>query len=318
MKIAIIGGSGFIGTRLASRLVKSGYSIKIIDKVKSESHSNLWQYGDVTKIETLLDPLRGYDIIYNLAAEHSDNVSPVELYNEVNVNGARNVCKAASLLGIQRIIFTSSVAVYGSSEIEKDETAELNPENPYGSSKRLAEEIYRTWNYDSFESALVVVRPTVVFGECNRGNVYNLLKQVASGRFLMIGSGKNRKSMVYVENIAAFLEYLLIYNNGEHLFNYVDKPDFDMNTLIGELNRKLGKKNPSNLRIPHVLGLLGGYFFDFISLLIGKKLPISSIRVKKFAQNTCFTSNKLKDLYFEAPVSLEEGLDRTIEYEFLK
>ena len=78
--------------------------------------------------------------------------------------------------------------------------------------------------------SLVIVRPTVVFGEGNRGNVYNLLRQIASRRFLMFGDGRNKKSMAYVENVAAFIEYSLSFKKGVHIYNYIDKPDFDMNS----------------------------------------------------------------------------------------
>jgi nucleoside-diphosphate-sugar epimerase len=137
-----------------------------------------------------------------------------------------------------------------------------------------------------------------------------------SGRFFIIGKGTNIKSMAYVENVAAFLEYSLIFETGARVFNYVDKPDFNMRSLVAQFNMKLGKGNSSGLRIPYFIGLLGGYCFDFISLVTGKKLAISSIRVKKFAQDTMFRSGKIDDLYFNPPVSLLEGLDRTIEYEF--
>ena len=75
------------------------------------------------------------------------------------------------------------------------------------------------------KKTLVIIRPTVVFGEGNRGNVFNLMNQIAKNRFMMVGSGTNRKSMAYVENVAAFLEYSLSFQSGLHVHNYVDKPD---------------------------------------------------------------------------------------------
>lgn len=317
MKIAIIGGSGFIGTRLTARLLKANHEVVIIDKVQSTRYGKLWHYGDVCYVETLIPPLKGCDVIYNLAAEHSDVVSPVSLYEEVNVGGAWNVCKAALALGIRKIIFTSSVAVYGNARLDTDEYGQLNPVNPYGESKEMAEEVYRNWQKDAFESSLVIVRPTVVFGEENRGNVYNLLKQIASGKFLMIGNGKNRKSMAYVENVAAFLEYVLIYESGEKVFNYIDKPDFNMNQLVLKLKDIMGRNKRIWIRIPYPLGIAGGLVFDLISRMIGKKLPISSARIRKFSQSTQFASSKLEDLYFQAPVNIEHGLEKTIEHEFL-
>lgn len=133
----------------------------------------------------------------------------------------------------------------------------------------------------------------------------------------MVGDGKNVKSMAYVENVAAFIEYSMRFPPGIHIYNYVDKPDFDMNTLVDKVYRILNRNNKTSLRIPYALGLLGGKVFDIISLVSGKKLPISSIRIKKFCSSTCFGTS-VGRTGFIPPVSLIEGLSRTIRYEFLE
>ena len=53
-------------------------------------------------------------------------------------------------------------------------------------------------------NSLIIVRPTVIFGEGNRGNVFNLFNQIASGKFVMVGKGENKKSMAYIGNVVAF------------------------------------------------------------------------------------------------------------------
>ncbi|MDC9620355.1 MULTISPECIES: NAD-dependent epimerase/dehydratase family protein [Xenorhabdus] len=313
--IKIIGGSGFIGTRLSMQLKKENIPFKIIDKNKSEVFPDNWEYGDVTKPETLLKSLENTSIIINLAAEHKDNVSPIKLYYDVNVEGAKNVCKAAEKLNIKYIIFTSSVAVYGFVEKETDENGDFNAFNDYGKSKLEAEHTYNSWQGKKSDRTLVTIRPTVVFGENNRGNVYNLFKQIASGRFLMIGSGNNEKSMAYVENVAAFLKFATTFPPGHHVFNYVDKPDFTMNELTGVICKALGK-NKSNISIPYPVGILGGYFFDVLSKIIGKEFPISSIRVKKFCARTQFKSDTIAQTGFVPPVTLEQGIANTVQTEF--
>jgi GlcNAc-P-P-Und epimerase len=96
-----------------------------------------------------------------------------------------------------------------------NEQGAINPFNEYGRTKYEAECVYRDWQaQDPGNRALVIIRPTVVFGEQNRGNVYNLLRYLADGRFVMVGSGRNVKSMAYVENIAAFLEHSLSFGPG--------------------------------------------------------------------------------------------------------
>ncbi len=316
MKIALIGGSGFVGTRLCKRLLDAGHEVRILDKNDSISYPKLRVEADVRDIESLVKNLSGIELVVNLAAEHRDDVSPKSLYDDVNVTGAENVCTACKQVGIKKIIFTSSVAVYGFAPLGTDETGKINYFNDYGRTKWLAEGKYRNWLKESSDHSLTIIRPTVIFGEQNRGNVYNLLKQIASGLFPMVGNGKNIKSMAYVENVAAFIEYSLLNTAGEHLFNYIDKPDFDMNTLVKEIHKTLGKEKKL-FHWPYWLGMLGGYAFDLLAFVIRKKLPISSIRVKKFCSNSMFNAEQIKKTNFQAPASLKEGLEKTIRYEFI-
>ena len=132
----------------------------------------------------------------------------------------------------------------------------------------------------------------------------------------MAGNGKNKKSMAYVENTAAFLEYSLNNVCGEHLFNYIDKPDFDMNTLVTEVNKILGKRQKM-IHLFYWLGYFGGKCFDVLSFILRKKLSISSIRVKKFCSNTMFKASNINKTDFKAPVTLINSLRNTIKYEFI-
>jgi nucleoside-diphosphate-sugar epimerase len=316
MNICIIGGSGFVGTRLTMRLLTAGHVVTIVDKNDSKKHSHLRMYADVQKPEILEKALVDSDVVINLAAEHRDDVTPKSLYDDVNVAGAENVCNICTKLGIKNIIFTSSVAVYGFAPIGTDETGAINYFNDYGRTKWLAEEKYRAWLVADSGNSLTIIRPTVIFGEQNRGNVYNLLRQIAGGKFPMVGKGTNVKSMAYIENIAAFIEYNMNNPPGEHLFNYIDKPDFDMNTLVAQVRRILGKSGKL-FHWPYWVGLTGGLCFDILAKILHKKLSVSSIRVKKFCANTMFDSSNIKTTGFKAPISLIQGLERTIIYEFV-
>lgn len=316
MNITIIGGSGFIGTRLTTRLLATGHRIKIVDINNSYKYPQLHLYADVCNLDNLKDTLVGSDIVINLAAEHRDDVTPKILYDNVNVIGAKNVCNVCTEFGIKKIVFVSSVAVYGFAPKGTDETGEINFFNDYGRTKWFAEEEYRQWLSLDPKNSLTIIRSTVVFGEQNRGNVYNLLSQIANGKFIMIGNGKNIKSMAYVENVAAFIEYSLNNSSGEHMYNYIDKPDFDMNTLVNEIN-KIFNKQKKVFRVPYCVGYFGGLCFDFLSKILCKKLKISSIRVKKFCSNSMFEATGIKKIEFNAPITLIEGLRKTIRYEFI-
>jgi|TARA_B110000967_G_scaffold65229_1_gene67292 nucleoside-diphosphate-sugar epimerase len=186
------------------------------------------------------------------------------------------------------------------------------------SKQENAEGVYKDWQAEDPENrSLVIVRPTVIFGEGNRGNVYNLLKQIATGMFVMPGDGKNRKSVAYVENVAAFLEYSLSFGSGVHIYNYIDKSDFDMNGLVSAARQTLFGRASVELRLPASVGMAIGYVADAIAVVIRKPLPVSSIRVKKFMGTTQFASSVGKT-GFIAPVTLEVGLAKTLSYEFLE
>jgi len=314
--ILIIGGAGFVGTRLATRFSRGSKEYFLGDIDTSYRVDNIVDLD--VEVPTSLDQVAGAESIINLAAVHRDDVRPLSRYDDVNVRGAENVCDAARKNGVNKIIFTSSVAIYGFAPADTDESGESNFFNDYGRTKYLAEQVYKVWQAEDPEiRTLVIVRPTVIFGEGNRGNVYNLLRQIASRRFLMFGDGTNRKSMAYVENVVAFIEYSLSFKPGLHIYNYIDKPDIDMNTLVSVARKALFGKNNVGLRPPAFLGIAIGYFADFVSKITGKSLPVSSIRVKKFMGTTQFASS-VSETGFVAPVSLEEGLARTLRYEFLE
>ena len=318
MNITIIGGSGFVGTRLIS-LLKENNEIGLLnfDKNQSTDYPNITHIGDVRNQEQLKKQLKDTDHIILLAAEHRDDVSPTSLYYDVNVEGIRNVLKAMDENHIKNIIFTSTVAVYGLNKENPDETHVVDPFNHYGKSKWQAEQLLKEWYEKVPEGkSVTVIRPTVIFGENNRGNVYNLLHQIASGKFLMVGNGKNKKSMAYVGNVASFIKHCVeSKEEGYKIYNYVDKPDLNMNELITEVEKSLGKKLPS-IRIPYWLGLLGGYGFDVLSFITRNKFPVSSVRVKKFCATTQFDGTKMHKV-FTSPYSIHGGLKRTIQHEFL-
>ena len=274
--------------------------------------------SDVRSVERLRASIVDGAVIVNLAAEHRDDVRPLSLYDEVNVGGATNICTVAREKGVQTIIFTSTVAVYGFAPVGTDESGKIAPFNDYGRTKFKAEQIFKAWQAEApTERTLVIIRPTVVFGEQNRGNVYNLLRQIASGKFVMIGSGENRKSMAYVENVAAFIEYSMSFKAGVHIYNFIDKPDFAMNALVGNVNRILGRPERIGFRLPFAVGYLIGKGFDLAAAITGKRFAISSIRVKKFCANSVYNT-AIDRTGFVPPVPLEQALSQTVRYEFVE
>lgn len=317
MKITLIGGSGFVGTRLINRLEKTHYELCNFDKRQSVFFPELTTLGDVRDVDGLKRFLAGSDVVVLLAAEHRDDVSPVSLYYDVNVGGMKNVLEAMEANGIKRLVFTSSVAVYGLNKKNPDENHPKDPFNHYGKSKWQAEEVLQQWYASHPDWNINIIRPTVIFGERNRGNVYNLLRQISGGKFLMVGKGENKKSMAYVGNIVAFIQYLIeTRTEGYEAYNYIDKPDLTMNQLVSHVSKVL-KKNIPATHFPYWLGMMGGYGFDILAFISRRKLTVSSVRVKKFCATTQFDSGKAMKTGFTPPYTLEEGLARTLEFEFV-
>ena len=204
--------------------------------------------------------------------------------------------------------------MYGLNKLNPDENSEVDPFNHYGKSKYEAEEMLREWyEKDTENRNLIILRPTVVFGPNNRGNVFNLLQQIVKGNFVMIGNGQNKKSMSYVDNIVGFIKYTLDENyKGYHLYNYCDKPDLTTSELLKTVEESMQKKIPS-IRIPYFIGYAAGLFFDVLSKIIGKKFPVSAVRVKKFCSTTQFSSTKLAGTGYKPSLTLQQGLATTIK-----
>lgn len=314
-KITVIGGSGFVGTNLCKQLSLKQQDFEIIDIKMSNQFPDKCKIGDVRDINALRQTITG-NIIVNLAAVHRDDVRDKSEYQRTNVGGAENIASVCEEKGIEKIVFTSTVAVYGFAEPGTGEDGEINPFNEYGRTKFEAEEKLRAWQ-SKRQNSLLIIRPTVIFGEGNRGNVFNLLNQIASGKFVMVGKGENKKSMAYIQNVVAFLEKCISTEQRYGVFNYVDTPDMTMNELVRQVRAKLKGKNSVGLRLPYWLGMILGKMADLVSALTGKNLPVSSIRVKKFASSTEFKSAKTSLGQFEAPFTLSQGIERTLQSEFI-
>jgi nucleoside-diphosphate-sugar epimerase len=316
MEVLITGGSGFIGSRLLDELLLAGRGTRVLDKVPCRHHPEATMVGDIRHIDVVNAACEGVATIYHLAAEHKDDVSPKSLYRDVNVGGAANLVIAAKRSGVRRIVFTSTVAVYGLHNPTAREDAEPSPFNEYGRSKLEAEHVLLDWAREDPDRSLSIVRLCVVFGEGNRGNVHNLLTQIHSGRFLMIGTGENRKSMAYVGNVARFLAGLADSAPGIRILNYADKPDLTMRELADFARKQFGRASSTLVPLPVWAGLLAGYAFDALSIITGKSLPISSVRIRKFCAETTVSTEHLDQLGFERPFSLRDGLERTIRADF--
>ena len=315
-KILVVGGSGFVGTNLINVLKK--HNCYNIDKNCSILHDDISSLHNIQKDGLAEIFPNSTETVILLAAEHKDNVSPASLYYDVNVKGTKNVLDAMSCKGVNKLIFTSTVAVYGLNQHNPSESSQANPFNDYGHSKLEAEKIIYDWYLEDSENrSVVIIRPTVIFGEGNRGNFYKLLKQIVTGKFIKIGDCQNKKSIAYIGNVVEFIKYHADNMKfGYSVYNYADKPDYSMKDMIDLIQRYSGVK-VNKISIPYWLGMSIGYLFDFFSFALSRNFSVSSIRIKKFCATTQFDSSKLSRLSFKPKYSMSESIKRTIDFEFL-
>jgi len=144
MKVTFIGASGFVGTRLIDLLSAEKIGLQNIDKRQSHFSPAITVIGDV-RDKKLTELQKDTDLVVLLAAEHRDDVTPITKYYDVNVGGMQNTLAAMEANGVKRIVFTSSVAVYGLNKKNPNEEHPKDPFNHYGKSKWLAEMELEKW-----------------------------------------------------------------------------------------------------------------------------------------------------------------------------
>ena len=305
----LVGGSGFIGRELRATLKGK---ILILDK-KRPAHlleNETYEKIDITAFKGRLIKykLKNETILHHLAAVHFDFQKD---FYETNVEGTKNVIEAFS--SCRKWIFYSSVATYGDSKLTRDELSSQEPTNDYGKSKLLMEQaIFDKISSESLKGQIVVVRPGVVYGEWNFGNVFNLMW--LSSRFLPIGLSSNPiKSMAYVKNLVSSTLFALekAEDSIPLVYNYVDYDQLGTRDLL----RLIGKANGSKpLFIPFSFVLGASHILNLPFKLMGKDFLVSPMRVKKLAQPTHFKADKIRELGFVQPVMPEQAVKRTVNW----
>ena len=310
MKYILTGGSGFIGTHFTNNLQKDiYYNIDIDDPKVKNNHLKLDINDRKSLLNIKLDNDNNFALIH-LAAVHFDFQKG---YYETNVNGTKNILEFIEKNEIKTFVFFSSVAVYGNSENGKNEKSEKKPTNDYGKSKWQAEEIIRQWHKNNKYCKIIIVRPAVVFGEYNFGNVYNLITQIKSKMYAIIGSGKNIKSIAYAKNLVDSVMFALKNVNTNYFeFNYCDYPQLTTLELSNIISENLNYKKP--LRIPLIVTKLISLPIDILEKILKRDLKFNSERIKKFTKFTYFASDKIRDLGFKPNYNMRESIKNTLNW----
>lgn len=207
----IFGGSGFVGTHLTSYLESIGERFLITDLLEPIKKGLPFEIADVRERISLKTEKHSDTIIVNLAAVHKTPGHASKEYFETNIKGAENVCEFARDKNINTIVFTSSIAVYGTYEEVKSEETLPMPDIPYGISKLSAEYIHKKWQAeDPLKRRLIILRPGVVFGQYEKGNFTRLINSLKGNYFAYVGRKDTKKANIYVKDLVQVIYELSI------------------------------------------------------------------------------------------------------------
>jgi GlcNAc-P-P-Und epimerase len=312
-KVLITGGSGFIGYHF-HRLME-GTIVNLDLLPPTFSFKSKYVEGDVREPGSVNAVLaeNPCDAIICLAAEHRDFGVEREAYFKTNEYGTKVICDAAAKYGIKKIVFFSSVAVYGNAATVTTEQTAPAPTSPYGASKLAGEDILRRWAGVDTTRSVVILRPAVIFGVRNLANMLRLIIQIDKNRYANIGAAKIIKSIAYVDNVVQAARFLMEkMQRGVEVFNYADEPQLCVSDIAGAITQALGKMRP--IAVPYSFVYLMGLPFDLAIKLTGRDLPISTMRIKKLCTATHHSAAKVFQAGFKPQWSTTEGLKKMVAW----
>jgi len=316
MKILVTGSEGFVGRYLVTELIANKHDVYCIDRVEVD-REKYYRYDLSKEISIAISKVLGkikFDVLIHLAAAKGDyNLKHDDFYRD-NVKASENTINLVKVLGIKSVIAYSTVSVYGHDNKIKSEEADLVPNNPYGSTKLESENLFIKWfNLDPIKNKLTILRPSVIYGENNFANMYNLLDQLNKKFPVSVGNGNYIKSMVAVENIVDITIFCLNKFKGLQIYNCTDKPYPKLKEVIKYITQIKGFSKPK-IVIPKWFAYFIGLFFEFFSYLIRKDLGITRERIYKFTMPTDYRSEKLAKVGYIQKYSLKDRVQNMAKW----
>ena len=298
----IIGGSGFIGSKLVKSLINQNKKVLNLDIVEPSIECN-FSNCNITDIRSLCDAFKPAKSLILLSAAHADDCNIQDYYN-VNHLGAKNVISLLNKYNINEVIFISSVAVYGDNQ--DIDSKNLTPNHHYGKSKLLAENELLNWQKKDFKNRkLKIIRPTAVFGFGSKGNTNRFFQNVIKNRFFFIGNKNTVKSICYVDNLVDFIIFSFTVNYN-FISNYVDKPDLKLADTTKLINNSKSKKNFFDLTLINFPYFFFINLYNLLSLIGAIKFFFKDLnreRVMRVRKSTIF-KGVIPSLNFSPKISL--------------
>ncbi|MBU0732334.1 NAD(P)-dependent oxidoreductase [Patescibacteria group bacterium] len=297
MKIFVTGATGFIGGHLVPSLKDQGHEVVEIDR----------QRYDITDKDI---DLQGAEAVYHLAGLLGKYGLPEEDYRNVNVEGTKNIFNLAKEQGVNKFFYLSSAGVQGPlpNGVVADERYQYNPSNIYEETKAEAER--HVLNADS-DMKVTAIRPEFIYGPGDM-HVLGLFKQIQKGYFPLFGGGRSVLHPTYIDDLIFVLQKLLERDkNGVYII--AGEQYLSVEELADKIASALDTKI-KNIKIPRRLALAGAITVETASSLVKKDPPITKAMIEFFTGNRAFDTSKARaDLDFN-PISLDEGLKKTVDW----
>ncbi len=326
----IFGGTGCIGTHLALHLMaQPGFErIQLADirPLRDDAYANplraaLAGQGDGPRVEYVPCDVRqpilqpelagGADLIVNLAAIHREPGHEHHEYYRTNLPGAQNVCDYAARTLSQHIVFTSSIAPYGSSDAARDEDSLPMPETAYGGSKLVAEKIHIAWQHAAAGRRLAILRPGVVFGAGEHANVARLARSLARGYFAYMANRDTRKAGIYVKELSRVMQFAVEHQEQGHDPVLVWNASMDPPPMLSEYVQAIctvGGFRIPRLSVPRGVLVAASYPIAAAAQLTGRRSAISPVRMRKVSQPTHIAPKRLRELGYRYRYTMEQAM----------
>ena len=311
MKVLVTGANGFVGSFLCDLLTRSDHYVIGAQRNVSDRIKNGWHtvsVGDIREDAQWTQVLNGVDVVVHLAARvhvmQEVTKHPLELYRQVNVHGTEKLARAAAISGVKRFVFLSSVKVNGEvTEVHpfSEQSAE-DPKGPYGISKWEAEQTLKQIAAET-EMEVVILRPPLIYGPGVKANFLRLLSWVERGIPLPLASVNNRRSMIYIGNLANALSVCIDHPAAAGKTYLVSDREVvstaELIRAIAAAKKKSARLWSCPVSILRILFRIAGKSAETDRLLDSLEIDHSKI---------CL------ELGWQPPYTLQQGLLRTVNY----